>query len=97
MLALRRVEPVRLLQQRCRKGMSFRNGVKSVQESTYFFQLLLIHHGKGDYGSCMTEVTEENGQMRNICMGCKQANACQRAKAENFWDYLSKSLRSDRN
>ena len=38
----------------------------------------------------MTEVTEENGSMRNICMGCKQADACQRAKAENFWDYLSK-------
>merc|ERR1712176_1346645 len=43
----------------------------------------------GDYGSCMTEVTEENGTMRNICMGCKQADACQRAKAENFWDYLN--------
>merc|ERR1711924_261388 len=43
---------------------------------------------RGDYGSCMLEVTEQYGGMRNICMGCKQAEACEAAKAENFWDFL---------
>lgn len=42
----------------------------------------------GDYGSCMLEVTEQNGVLRNVCMGCKQAEACEVAKIENFWDFL---------
>lgn len=51
---------------------------------------------QGDYGSCMLEVTEQNGRFRNICMGCKQVDACQNAMAENFWDYLPENVANAR-
>ena len=51
---------------------------------------------RGDYGSCMLEVTEQHGQMRNICMGCKQDGACQNAMAENFWDFLPTNVAAAR-
>merc|ERR1712150_268502 len=51
---------------------------------------------QGDYGSCMLEVTEENGNMRNICMGCKQQEACEAAKLENFWDFLPTAVATAR-
>ena len=76
--------------------MSYRKGGRYVQGFPYQFGFFPPRK-KGDYGSCMTEVTEENGQMKTICMGCKQADACQRAKAENFWDYLSKCNSEMRN
>ena len=51
---------------------------------------------RGDYGSCMLEVTEHHGQMRTICMGCKQDGACQNAMAENFWDFLPANVAAAR-
>ena len=44
----------------------------------------------------MLEVTEQHGQMRNICMGCKQDGACQNAMAENFWDFLPANVAAAR-